>query len=144
MEAVWFKSGPHRGGLTGELPVVVCLSFCRRDVSDGLQQSVMVEPGHPFQGGQFHILLCLSGCATMNQLSLVQPVDRFGQRVVVAVPLASHRWLYASLGQAFAVSNADVLRSPIRVMNQAAVGLRLACVECLLQRIKRMRPGIPS
>ncbi len=26
-EAFWFKSGLHRGGLTGELPVVVCLSF---------------------------------------------------------------------------------------------------------------------
>ena len=81
MEASWFKSGIHRGALTGELPVVVCLSFCRRDVSDGFEQPVMIEPGNPFQGGQLHSLLGLPGSATMDQLSLVQPVDRFGQRV---------------------------------------------------------------
>jgi hypothetical protein len=28
VEAGWFKSGHHHGGLTGEMPVVVCLSFC--------------------------------------------------------------------------------------------------------------------
>ena len=95
MEAVWFKSGPHRGGLTGELPVVVCLSFCRRDVPDGFEQPVMVELGHPFQRGQLHGLLGLPGGAAMNQLGLVQTVDRLGQRVVIAVSLAAHRGLYA-------------------------------------------------
>jgi hypothetical protein len=29
--------------LNGELPVAVCLSFCRRDVPDGSKQSMMVE-----------------------------------------------------------------------------------------------------
>lgn len=54
----WFKSGHHHGGLTGEVPVVVCLSFFMRvsprDVSDGSKQPMMVEPGHPFQRRQFH------------------------------------------------------------------------------------------
>ena len=40
MEAGWFKSGLHRGGLIGELPVVVCLSLGRGDVSDGAEQAV--------------------------------------------------------------------------------------------------------
>ena len=102
MEAVWFKSGLHRVGLTGELPVVVCLSFCRRDVPDGFEQAVVIEPGNPFQGGLLYRLLGLPRCTEMNQLSLVQPVDRLGQCVIVAATLAAHRWLYASLGQAFA------------------------------------------
>lgn len=55
----------------------------------------------------------------MNQLGLVQAVDGLGQSV------AAHRRLYASLGQAFGVPNADVLRAPVRVVNQAAVALGL-------------------
>ena len=54
MEAGWFKSGRHRGDLTGELPVVVCFSFCGRDGPNGLEQATVVEPGDPFEGGQFH------------------------------------------------------------------------------------------
>lgn len=42
----WFKSARHSGGVTGELPVVVCLSLCRRDVADGFEQALVVEPGH--------------------------------------------------------------------------------------------------
>jgi len=38
VEAVWFKSGHHGGGLTGELPVVVCLGLCRRDIADGFEK----------------------------------------------------------------------------------------------------------
>jgi hypothetical protein len=47
MEAIWFKSGRHRGDLTGEMPVVVCLSFCGRYVADGFEQAVVVEPSNP-------------------------------------------------------------------------------------------------
>lgn len=43
VEAGWFKLGGHRGGLTGELPIVGCLSFCRRNVPDRLQQFVVVH-----------------------------------------------------------------------------------------------------
>ena len=105
MEAIWFKSGHHRGSLTGELPVVVCLSLGGRDIPDGLQQSVVVEPGYPFEVRQFQRFLGLAGRATIDQLSFVQPVDRLGQGVVIAVALAAHRRLDASLAQAFAVPN---------------------------------------
>jgi hypothetical protein len=42
-------SGRHLGSLTGALSVVVCLGLSRRDVADGLEQAVVVEPGHPFE-----------------------------------------------------------------------------------------------
>lgn len=45
----------------------------------------------------------------MNQFRLVQAVDRFGQRIVVAVAPAADRRLDAGLGQPFAVANADIL-----------------------------------
>ena len=46
MEAGWFKSDSGCR-LIGEMPVIVCLSFSWRYVADGLQQPVVVEPGHP-------------------------------------------------------------------------------------------------
>ncbi len=96
MEAGWFKSDLHRGGLTGELPVVVCLSFCRWDVPDGFKQPVMVEPGHPFQGCQLHRFPCWPG-PPMNHLRLVQPVDRLGQGV--DAPMSRGGCQFPKIGQ---------------------------------------------
>ena len=41
---VWFKSGHHSSDLIGELPIVVCLSFCWWDVPDGFEQAMVVKP----------------------------------------------------------------------------------------------------
>ena len=85
MEAIWFRSGRHRGDLTGEMPVVDCLSLGGWDVADGLEQAVVVEPGHPFERREFQRLVCLPWRSPMDQFGLVEAVDRFGQRGVVAV-----------------------------------------------------------
>ena len=80
MEAVWFKlSGFH--GSVGEPTVEVCLSLGRRDIADGFQQPVIVEPGHPFQGGELDRFPALPGCPTVNQFRLVQAVDGLGQGI---------------------------------------------------------------
>jgi hypothetical protein len=60
MGAIGLKSCLHRDGLTGEWPVIVCLSSCWRDVPDGFDQSVVVEPGHPFQRCQLEGLIGLA------------------------------------------------------------------------------------
>ena len=57
----------------------------------------------------------------MNQFRLVQAVDRFSHRVVVAASPAADRRLDACLGQPFAVANDDVLGTPVAVMNQRSV-----------------------
>ena len=114
MEAYWFKSCLH-GDLRGEMPVVVCLSLGGRDVADRLQQSVMVEPRYPFERGEFQRFPGLPGCSAMDQFRLVNSVNRFGRCVVVA----ADRRLDAGLGKPFAVPDGHVLRSPVRVMDQA-------------------------
>ena len=58
----------------------------------------MVEPRNPFERCQLHGFAGLPRSAAMNQLGLVQPVDRLGQRVVVAVALAANGWLDTGLG----------------------------------------------
>ena len=54
----------------------------------------------------------------MDHFRLVQTVDRLGQGVVVAVPLTARRGLNPSLGQALGVSNADVLRAAVGVVDE--------------------------
>ena len=66
-------------GLSFSLTPVVCFCFGWRDVADGLQQPVVVEPTDPFQCGQFDRLECLPRPTSMNQLGPVQPVDRLGR-----------------------------------------------------------------
>ena len=70
----------------------------------------------------------------MDQLSLVQPVDRLGQGIVVAVALAADRRLDAGLGKPLGVSNADV-RPTVGVMNQGIVALvtRLRLQKCVYE-----------
>ncbi len=70
----------------------------------------------------------------MNQLGLVQHVDGFGQRVVITVALAAHRWLYTRLLQPFGVAYGNVLTSPVGVARQG-IGYWLAFVQGLFQRI---------
>jgi hypothetical protein len=42
---------------------------------------MMVEPGHPVQRGDLHRFARLPRPAPVDQLGLVKPVDRLGQRV---------------------------------------------------------------
>lgn len=59
---------------------------------------MMVVPGDPFQRCQFDGFPRFPGGVPMNQSRLVQAVDRFGQRIVLAVgqrkwrPPGTLRW----------------------------------------------------
>ncbi len=61
------------------------LELCGWQIAQVAVQSFGVVPGHPSEGGEFDGLdgapRALFGA--VDQLGLVQPVDRLGQRVVV-------------------------------------------------------------
>ncbi|EAA20200.1 hypothetical protein, partial [Plasmodium yoelii yoelii] len=133
--AVWFElSGFH--GSVDEPTIVVCLSPDRRDIADGFQQAVVVEPGYPFQGGEFDGLPALPGCSAVDRLGLVQAVDGFGQGVVIAVATASDGGLDPGLGQALGIADGDVLRASVAVVNQGIGAFRLPGVQGLLQCVQ--------
>ena len=90
-----------------ELPPVVCLSLGRRDIPDGFEESDVVEPVHPLQGGQFQGLPGFPGAPAMNQLGFVQPVDGLGQGVVIAVATATDRRLNARASASRSVYRMD-------------------------------------
>ena len=102
------------------------LRLGRRDVADRLQQPVVVEPRHPFQRGQFDSLARLPRPAPVDDLGLVQPVDGLGQGVVVTVTGGADRGLDASLCQALAVADRDVLAAAVAMVGQTAVAPGLA------------------
>ena len=57
----------------------------------------------------------------MNQFRcqrLVEAVDRFGERIVVAVAPATNGGFNAGLAQTLGISNADILRAPIAMMSE--------------------------
>nr|GFB76894.1 hypothetical protein [Tanacetum cinerariifolium] len=124
-----------RNGLTAQLCVIVCLSFRRRYIAERFQQAVVIKPGHPFQRGQFDGLTRFPRSPTVDQLSLVEPVDGFGQGIVVAVSLAAYRRLDAGFCQAFAVLYRYVLRAPVAMMDQL-VSFGLTGVQRLLQSVE--------
>lgn len=72
----------------------------------------------------------------MDELCLVEAVDRLGESVVIAVADAADEGLDTSLGEALAISNADVLRTPVGMMHEVATMDRPSPMQGLLQRVE--------
>ena len=60
-------------GRLRDLTILGCLELRVRHMTDGLEQLVGFEPGHPFQVSQFDRHRGLPKCAPTNELGLVQP-----------------------------------------------------------------------
>ena len=71
--------------------------------------------------------------APMDDLGLEQPVDRFGQRVVIGIPDAADRGLDACFRKALNVAYGKILRPPVGVMYEARAPCRSALMDGLLQ-----------
>ena len=69
----------------------------------------MVEPVDPLQGGVLDLVEALPGATPVDQLGLVQPDDRLGQGIVIAVATGADRGDRAGLGQALGVADGEVL-----------------------------------
>ncbi len=72
----------------------------------------------------------------MNDLGLVETVDRFGEGVVVTVADASDRRLDASFCQPLGIPDGHVLKAAIRVMHEAAAMSGTPIMKSLLKGIE--------
>ena len=73
----------------------------------------------------------------MDQLGLVEPVDRLAQCVVVTVADAADGWHEAGLGEALGVDDREILHTAIGVVHEAAPPRDgFAIVDGLLKRIE--------
>ena len=78
-----FESRRHGDALG--LGIVACFSLGGRDIADGFEQTAVIEPVHPFQGGEFDGFQSAPWPAAPDHLGLVEAVDGFGQSVVIGV-----------------------------------------------------------
>src|SRR5690242_8718379 len=76
-EAILFESS--RLGLTGDLGMVARLDLGGRDVSDRPEETAVVEPVDPFEGGEFDRFEAAPGATSMDRLGFVEAIDGFGE-----------------------------------------------------------------
>jgi hypothetical protein len=81
------------------LGIIACFGLGGRDISDGFEQAAVVEPVDPFERGEFDGLDAAPRSAPVNDLGLVEAVDRFGESVVEAVADAADGGNEARLDQ---------------------------------------------
>jgi hypothetical protein len=65
--------------------MVGALVFGWWDISDRLQDSLVVEPVVPLQGGVFDVVESVQWSASVDDLGLVEAVDRLGHCAVASV-----------------------------------------------------------
>lgn len=92
----------------------------RRDVADGLEDALVIEPVDPFEGGVFHGVKRAPWTTSVDHLGLEQPIDRLVQGMVVTISDAAYRGLNPGFSQALGVANGDVLRPAIRLVDKIA------------------------
>lgn len=116
--------------------VEVGLGFGGRDVPDGLLEAAVVEPADPFEGCVFDGLEVSPRTTTVDDLGVEEPVDRLGQRIVIAVADAANRGFDTRFGQAFGIAYGQILAATVAVVNQPHAFGRAALMDCLFEGIE--------
>jgi hypothetical protein len=102
-----FESRGH--GCAVQHGEVAFLGFGRRDEAEGLQKPAIVEPVHPFESCELDRLEATPRPASMDDLRLVEAIDRFGEGVVVGVADAADGRLDPGLGETLGVLDRNIL-----------------------------------
>src|SRR5262252_5580172 len=105
--------------------VVALLGFGRRNVADGLQESPVVEPVHPFQGRELDSFEASPWPAPMDHLGLVETVDGLGESVVIGISDTADRRFDTGFSQALSVFDRDVLRGFKRSSQHSEIGMSI-------------------
>src|SRR5690606_34824592 len=101
------------GGLSLLSAIVRLLILDRRDVADGFEEPVIVEPPDPFEGRELDILMAAARSAAPNHLRLEEADHRLGQCVVIGVAATADGRLDAGLSKPLRVANREIVRAAI-------------------------------
>jgi IS30 family transposase len=91
-----------------ELGIIARFGFGRRDISDWLEQSSIVEPVDPFEGGELDRLEAAPWAASPDDLGFVEPIDGLGEGVVIGITDTADGRLDAGFGEAVGVADRHV------------------------------------
>jgi hypothetical protein len=106
-EAILFESRGH--GCAVQHGEVAFLGFGRGDEADGLQNPAIVEPVQPFESCELDGVEVTPRSTSMDDLSLVEAIDRFGEGVVVRVADAADGRLDPGFGETLGVLDRNLL-----------------------------------
>ena len=95
--------------MRAKVRIVARLSFCRRDVSDRLEEAPVIEPVDPIEGCELDGLETAPGSPAADHFRLEEADDALGEGVVIGVAHATDRRLDSGFGQALAVLDREVL-----------------------------------
>jgi len=95
------------------LTVVEVFDLGRWSLADLAVQATMVEPVDVLEGGELQLIEGAPGPAPSDQLALVEPDGRFGDRVVDRIADRSHRWCRTDLSQALGETNGRELTAGV-------------------------------
>ena len=107
-----------------------------RYVADRFEEASVVEPVDPFEGYEFDRFEALPGTTAPNDLGFVESVDSLREGVIVAALILSAKCKVLINSIDTPISNRDILRSAVAMVNQAALTGRATIVDGLLQRIQ--------
>src|SRR3984957_2154983 len=108
----------------------------------GLQKPPIVEPVHPLESCELDGLEVAPRSTSMDDLSLVEAVNRFGEGVVVRVADAAEGRLDPSFGETLGVLDREILDAAIAMMDEAAAAGGPSVMERLFESVQdeaRMR-----
>ena len=137
------------------MTVVGGFEGCRcREAGAGFDLAVkasVVEPVDVGECGELDVVEAALGAFRVDELPLVERVERFGHRVIEAVALGSDRRDDGVVGESLGVANAEILDSAVAVMRQLRQIRALAAtvehghLECVDRQIAAQRPrGLPA
>src|SRR5205085_8535706 len=106
-----------------------CLVLLWWDHPDLAVEAMMIEPVDVEHGGVFDVLESMPRAVEMDEFRLVQPVEGFGERVVVAVAPRADRRDRAGLGEPLRVPDSEILRR-----------LKESSQRCLVRRSVAVHP----
>ena len=95
-----------------------------------------VEPVDPFERGELDSFERAPGPSPVDYLGLIESVDRFGERIVIAVADTADGGHEPGLGEPFGIFDRDILHAAIGVMDEAAAGDGFAIMNSLFQSIQ--------
>ncbi len=123
--------------------VIIGFGLGGRDIADRLEQAPVIEPVDPVEGCELHLHDAFPGIPAMNELGFVEAIHGFREGVIIGIADAADGRFDAGIEQALGIADAHILRSAVRVMNQAAFFDRLPRVQGLFEGVKHeIGPGV--
>ncbi|GBR55384.1 hypothetical protein AA106555_2015 [Neokomagataea thailandica NBRC 106555] len=96
--------------------VEACFSLCGCDITDGRENTAIIEPIDPFEGCKFNVAFSFPWPLPIDQLGFVETVNRLCERIVIGIPDTAYGCDKPCFGKALCVAQTGILTAAIGVI----------------------------